>query len=118
PLAPASASTPRVLRTTWSRLTFPAVHVTARRSSVGWREASVSARASSTPVSTSRITGIGVLWRSLTGHHRLGVLLEIVRLGEHAHLDVIEDAAGQGERGREAVAEGAHRDRSEEHTSE
>src|SRR5690606_19454709 len=57
--APARSSTVSVLRTTPSTSVLPATQVTARRSIAGWRTANSSARASSTPVSQSMITGRG-----------------------------------------------------------
>ncbi len=57
--APAWSRTISVFRTTWSTSVFPATQVTARRSRPGCRTANSSARASSTPVSQSMITGMG-----------------------------------------------------------
>src|SRR4030095_8895792 len=45
-----------VLITTWSTPTLPVTQVTASTRSAGWHTANSSARPSSTPVSTSRIT--------------------------------------------------------------
>ncbi len=64
---PAVSRTTRVLRTTSSSGALPATQLTARRSSAGWRAASSSAQASSTPVSTSRTTGIRGMQRPVTG---------------------------------------------------
>ncbi len=58
-LAPACSSTVSVLRTTPSTSVFPATQVTARTSRPGCRTANSRARASSTPVSQSMITGMG-----------------------------------------------------------